>query len=62
MRTTFGEGVLQSMNHSRVALLTSVCLVRLVVAAMLCYVGCIWLARTTSITELMLNAVSLEAT
>ena len=61
-RTTFGEGVLQSMNHSRVALLTVVCLVRLAVAVMLCYVGCIWLARTTSITELMLNAVSLEAT
>lgn len=60
-KTTFGEGVLQSMSQARVALLSAVCLVRVVVATMLMINGSIWLSRTTSISELMLNAVALEA-
>eukprot|EP00434_Breviolum_minutum_P013330 symbB.v1.2.011748.t1/scaffold796.1/size162622/7 len=59
--TTFGEGVLQSMSRTRVACLSAVCLVRVVVATMLMINGSIWLSRTTSISELMLNAVALEA-
>ncbi|CAK9042130.1 unnamed protein product, partial [Durusdinium trenchii] len=59
--TTFGDGALQTMSRGRVFLLSVVCLIRLVVATMLLYVGSVWLSRTTSISELMLNAVALEA-
>lgn len=60
-RTTFGEGALQSMSRGRVAVLCAVCVVRIGVATMLMINGSIWLSRTTSISELMLNAVALEA-
>ena len=41
--------------------MSCVCLGRICVACALLISGCIWLGRTTSITELMLNSVALES-
>ncbi|CAK9100246.1 Protein NLRC3 [Durusdinium trenchii] len=52
---------LKGLSWQRIAIMTLVCVGRAVVAGALLISGTIWLGNTTSITELMLNAVALEA-
>ena len=49
------------LSGRRAAAMAMVCLARAGVACALLVSGTLWLSRTTSITELMLNAVALEA-
>ncbi|CAE7353229.1 serS [Symbiodinium sp. CCMP2592] len=59
--TTFDHGRFTTMSYWRFA---GYCLARLtrgVIAGLLLYAGILWLGNTTSITDLMLNAVALGA-
>ena len=59
--TSFDHGRFETMSYWRFA---SYCLARLtrgVIAGFLLYAGILWLGNTTSITDLMLNAVALGA-
>ena len=51
----------QAVSGRLAAAMTLVCLGRATVACALLVSGTLWLSRTTSITELMLNSVALEA-
>ncbi|CAK9069507.1 unnamed protein product [Durusdinium trenchii] len=53
--------VLRGLSWQRISIMTLVCVGRAVVAGALLISGTIWLGNTTSITELMLNSVALEA-
>ncbi|CAE7763722.1 NLRC3 [Symbiodinium sp. CCMP2456] len=52
---------LWQLSWQRGLVMSCVCLGRICVACALLISGCIWLGRTTSITELMLNSVALES-
>eukprot|EP00913_Durusdinium_trenchii_P024855 g23329.t1 len=52
---------LKGLSWQRISIMTIVCVGRAVVAGALLISGTIWLGNTTSITELMLNSVALEA-
>eukprot|EP00913_Durusdinium_trenchii_P015822 g14869.t2 len=52
---------LKGLSWQRISIMTLVCVGRAVVAGALLISGTIWLGNTTSITELMLNSVALEA-
>ena len=54
-------GRFAAMAPSRCAVMSVVCLGRAIIAGVLLLAGSVWLARTTSISELMLNAVALES-
>ncbi|CAK9040758.1 unnamed protein product [Durusdinium trenchii] len=60
-RTKLRNNILQSLSKGRFKLLVVNCITRFTIAAVLLYAGVQWLARTTSITELMLNCVALNA-
>ena len=61
--TSFGAevGRLEAIARSRFVVMSVVCLGRATIAVVLLIAGSVWLARTTSISELMLNAVALES-
>ncbi|CAE7480421.1 unnamed protein product, partial [Symbiodinium pilosum] len=61
VRTEYREDALHSLSSGRFHLLLAAFLLRVVIASILLLAGISWLARTTSITELMLNAVALNA-
>lgn len=60
-KTVLRNNSLVSLSTLRFKWLVSTCLTRFAIAAVLLGAGMLWLARTTSITELMLNAVALNA-
>ncbi|CAJ1327983.1 unnamed protein product [Effrenium voratum] len=59
--TVLQSNMLMSLSRGRLAILLGVSMIRAVIAGVLLGAGILWLARTTSITELMLNAVALNA-
>ena len=59
--TTFDHGRFTTMSYSRFALYCLARLIRAIIAGLLLYAGILWLGNTTSITDLMLNAVALGA-
>ncbi|CAE7260639.1 unnamed protein product [Symbiodinium microadriaticum] len=59
--SVFRNNSFQSLSWSRFVVLLIIYLVRAVIASLLMGAGILWLARTTSIEELMLNAVALNA-
>ncbi|CAE7298639.1 unnamed protein product [Symbiodinium necroappetens] len=59
--TSFGENTFDTMSWGRFCLLLLTYACRTVIASVLLVAGILWLARTTSISELMLNAVALNA-
>ncbi|CAL1172819.1 unnamed protein product, partial [Cladocopium goreaui] len=60
-KTVFKEGTFYRISFGRFGLLLFTYFTRLAVATVLLLAGISWLARTTSISELMLNAVALNA-
>ena len=60
-RTVFRNNRFVSMSFGRLSLLLGTYLARTIIASVLLVAGILWLARTTSIEELMLNAVALNA-
>ena len=60
-RTVFRDNAFVSMSWGRFCLLLATFLSRSLIATVLLFAGILWLARTTSIEELMLNAVALNA-
>ncbi|CAE7530198.1 unnamed protein product [Symbiodinium microadriaticum] len=60
-RTTFENGVFHNISYGRYSLLLLTYAARATIASVLLAAGILWLARTTSIQELMLNAVALNA-
>ncbi|CAK9024472.1 Vacuolar protein sorting-associated protein 11-like [Durusdinium trenchii] len=60
-RTILDGNVLQSLSFGRYKMLKATYLLRTAIAVSLLISGIRWLAQTTSITELMLNAVALNA-
>ncbi|CAK9081683.1 Vacuolar protein sorting-associated protein 11-like, partial [Durusdinium trenchii] len=60
-RTTVRNNTLQSLSSGRYKILKITYLLRTAIAISLLISGIRWLAQTTSITELMLNAVALNA-
>ncbi|CAE6955641.1 unnamed protein product [Symbiodinium sp. CCMP2456] len=61
LATSFGENTFEAMSWGRFCLLLLTYACRTVIATVLLVAGILWLARTTSISELMLNAVALNA-
>ncbi|CAE7207514.1 unnamed protein product, partial [Symbiodinium microadriaticum] len=61
LATSFGENTFEAMSWGRFCLLLLTYACRTVIASVLLVAGILWLARTTSISELMLNAVALNA-
>ena len=61
LHTTFDQGRFTTMSYFRFALYCGARLVRGIIAGLLLYAGILWLGNTTSITDLMLNAVALGA-
>ncbi|CAE7572710.1 hypothetical protein AK812_SmicGene25178 [Symbiodinium microadriaticum] len=61
MRTEYRDNSLHSLSKGRFHLVLVSFMIRIVIATVLLLAGISWLARTTSITELMLNAVALNA-
>lgn len=61
MRTEYRDNSLHSLSKGRFHLILASFVIRIVIATVLLLAGISWLARTTSITELMLNAVALNA-
>ena len=59
--TTFDHGRFATISYLRFALYCLARITRGVIAGLLLYAGILWLANTTSITDLMLNAVALGA-
>jgi len=59
--TIFSRGNFKMIGYGRFAAYCLMRLMRLSIAVGLLYAGCRWLAGTTSITELILNAVALAA-
>eukprot|EP00439_Symbiodinium_sp_Y106_P080527 s516_g19.t1 len=59
--TSFGENAFEAISWGRFCLLLLTYACRTVIASVLLVAGILWLARTTSISELMLNAVALNA-
>ena len=60
-KTVFKAGEFYRISFCRFALLLFTLCTRAAVACVLLFAGILWLARTTSISELMLNAVALNA-
>ena len=60
-KTTFEDHTFQCMSYGRYGLLIWSFAARATIASVLLVAGILWLARTTSIQELMLNAVALNA-
>eukprot|EP00930_Biecheleria_cincta_P019603 TRINITY_DN14916_c0_g1_i2.p1 TRINITY_DN14916_c0_g1~~TRINITY_DN14916_c0_g1_i2.p1 ORF type:complete len:735 (-),score=98.87 TRINITY_DN14916_c0_g1_i2:265-2154(-) len=60
-RTTFLGNRLESISWTRFLVFCAICVMRAVIASFLFRAGLIWLARTTSITDLILNAAALGA-
>ncbi|CAK9051514.1 Vacuolar protein sorting-associated protein 11-like [Durusdinium trenchii] len=60
-QTILDGDVLQSLSHGRYKMLKATYILRTAIAVSLLMSGIRWLAQTTSITELMLNAVALNA-
>lgn len=60
-KTLTRDNAIQSLSKSRFLALICTYFTRFVIAGVLLFSGVQWLARTTSITDLMLNAVALNA-
>jgi len=60
-QSIFRENMLHGLSKGRLKMLLFTLLVRTLIACVLLVSGIQWLAKTTSITELMLNAVALNA-
>ncbi|CAE7187798.1 unnamed protein product, partial [Symbiodinium necroappetens] len=60
-RTVFRQNAFVSISWGRFLMLLVTSLARALIASVLLVAGILWLARTTSIQELMLNAVALNA-
>ena len=60
-RTVFRDSAFVCMSWGRFCALLGTYLARAIIASVLLAAGILWLARTTSIEELMLNAVALNA-
>ncbi|CAE7194374.1 NLRC3 [Symbiodinium natans] len=60
-RTNFTEGTFHQISWGRFCVFLATNFTRVAVASVLLVAGILWLARTTSISELMLNAVALNA-
>ncbi|CAE7375478.1 unnamed protein product [Symbiodinium sp. CCMP2592] len=60
-RTVFRDNAFVCMSWGRFCALLGTYLARAIIATVLLAAGILWLARTTSIEELMLNAVALNA-
>ncbi|CAE7262317.1 NLRC3 [Symbiodinium pilosum] len=59
--TVFTEGNFEQISWGRLSVFLATNFTRVAVASVLLVAGIMWLARTTSISELMLNAVALNA-
>eukprot|EP00439_Symbiodinium_sp_Y106_P026093 s1473_g3.t1 len=59
--TVFTEGTFEQISWGRFVVFLATNFARIAVASVLLVAGILWLARTTSISELMLNAVALNA-
>ena len=60
-KTRFHKNSFRSISYGRLSTLLFTCAARATIASILLVAGILWLSRTTSIQELMLNAVALNA-